>query len=103
MRKNRKANIPIVFLVIGIVAICGFAILSFVISDGKFSKGFSDISVIEKIRVDKERMEFYGPKGINILESESGNEFDIRPPSTLINREHLYVEQGKIVVGFALG
>ena len=58
--KNRRANIPIVILVIGILAVCVLAIFSFSFSISKSSKSFSDISVIEEVKTKKEKLDFYG-------------------------------------------
>jgi uncharacterized ion transporter superfamily protein YfcC len=65
--KNRRANIPIVVLVIGVVAICGLAIFSFIISAGKFSPEKSKIGVeiIGKINSDIEKFYFYKNAGLS--------------------------------------
>jgi len=57
---NKKANVPIMILVIGVVAICGFAILSFAFSY-KFSsiKDSIGLEVLEKVNSDIEKFEFY--------------------------------------------
>lgn len=60
---NKKANIPITILVIGVVAICILAIGSFVVSNIKLSEN-SNIGYFEKIQSDLEKFYFYINAGV---------------------------------------
>jgi hypothetical protein len=68
--KNKHADIPIVILVIGVVAICGFAILSFSFNDF-FGSALDNLGlgVFEKIHSDVEKFEFYKNIGVSFDEA----------------------------------
>jgi len=93
--KNKKANIPITILVIGVLLICGLALLSFSFSIGEMNK-LSAVSVLEKIKIQKDKMEFYE----NLGEGFSEEEFDIRFDKK--NRKHLFMQEGNVEVWFYL-
>ncbi len=59
--KNKRADIPVMILVLGVIAICGLAILSFIISEKNiFPEGESlGIEVFEQLYSDVEKFEFY--------------------------------------------
>lgn len=54
---NKKADITVTVLTIGIIAVCFFALLSFYISDLSTSKNFEGIGSIEKVNVRAEKGE----------------------------------------------
>ena len=76
--KNKKGNIPITILVIGVVAICVLALGSFVFSSFKLNKSFS-LGVFEDIQSDVENFYFYktqnneGVAASNINATLNGN------------------------------
>jgi len=49
MIKNKKGNLPIIILVLGVLAVCSLALLSFYASNLKVSNNFSGISKMEDI------------------------------------------------------
>ena len=57
--KNKRGDIPITILVIGILAICILAIFSFYSSCKSVKDDFSSISAIEKVLIVKEKISFY--------------------------------------------
>lgn len=57
--KNKKADIPIIILVLGVVAVCGLAILSFYSSGISVKKDFIGLGMMEKINSLSEEIEFY--------------------------------------------
>ena len=68
--KNKKADIPITILVIGVFAICTLAILSFKFIDIKTTKGFYEsIEAIEEMNSQIQKHYFYKNAGVD------GNEF----------------------------
>lgn len=58
-KMSKRGNIPITILVLGVLLVCGLAIFSFYSAKDAFNKGFSDISVIEEVKLEKEKMDFY--------------------------------------------
>lgn len=58
MKRNKRGDIPVTILVIGVVAICMLAIVSFYISDRNAKKGF-DVELIEKAAITGEKISFY--------------------------------------------
>ena len=57
--KNKKADIPIIILVLWVVAVCGLAILSFYSSGISVKKDFIGLGMMEKINSLSEEIEFY--------------------------------------------
>ena len=55
--KNKKADIPIVILVLGVIAVCALAIFSFLSFSFKVGKSFAQVSVTEKL--DAQISEYY--------------------------------------------
>ncbi len=47
--KNKKGNLPIIILVLGVLAVCGLALISFYSSSLKTSNNFSGVSLIEEL------------------------------------------------------
>ena len=85
--KNKRGEIPITILVLGIFAICALALISFVVSDYKFFKSSFDISLIESVHADVEKFHFY----VNYGDSElvAANKINAR-----IDLGNLVVEKG---------
>ena len=73
--KNKKGNIPITILVIGVVAICILALGSFVYSGFKLNKHFS-IGFFEDIQSDVEKFYFYTSDKIKMPNEESASYLD---------------------------
>jgi len=57
--KNKKADIPIVILVLAIIAICLLAIFSFISFNFKVGRAFAQVSVIEKLDTQISEYNFY--------------------------------------------
>ena len=53
--KNKRGDIPITILVIGVLVVCTLAILSFIKSDIEVKKSFSGVDVLEKANMNIER------------------------------------------------
>ncbi|MDP2673181.1 MAG: hypothetical protein Q8O84_05195 [Nanoarchaeota archaeon] len=69
---NKRGDIPVTILVLGVLAVCSLAIFSFYIS-GKNSKGeFVNIKIIEKVGYFSEEIKFY-----NNLEKDSFQEMKV--------------------------
>lgn len=57
--KNKKAQIPIVILVLGVFAICSLAIISFIVSDVQIFKKDFGVNLIESVHADVEKFYLY--------------------------------------------
>jgi hypothetical protein len=77
--KNKKGDIPITILVIGVVAICILAIFSFYFSDRKIKEDLNNIGIIEEAAVMKEKISFY--RNLGFTEEEIAEEFGIKSES----------------------
>lgn len=67
--KDKRADIPITILILGVVALCIFAIINFTISSGKIilnsiREGIM-VELIENLNSDIERFHFYLNAGIS--------------------------------------
>ncbi len=74
--KNKKGDLPITILVIGIVAICVMAIFSFYFSDRRVKQDINDMGIVEEAAIMKEKILFYENLGFN--EEEIKEEFGIK-------------------------
>lgn len=64
-KRNKKGDLPVTLLVLGIFALCGFALLTFFISDFKTNNSFVGISVLQKINSNADQYLFYKNQGIS--------------------------------------
>ena len=95
--RNRKGDIPITILVIGVVAICGLALLSFFSSSFKLEKSFTNVPVIEELNVKIAEYNFYKSQGV--LDSQIEEIMDIVDPA---GERYLLIEKDKIWVRYNL-
>ncbi|MBS3086722.1 hypothetical protein J4422_03405 [Candidatus Pacearchaeota archaeon] len=96
MTKNKRGDIPVTILVMGVVAICILAIVSFYISDRDAKKGF-DIELVEKAAVIGEKISFY-KESLEFSEEEINEIFEVKPSDGL--GKHLLLEQEGIRVRY---
>jgi len=68
--KNKKGDIPVTILVLGIVAVCILAIVSFYASSLKVQKNF-DIQIVKEIKLLREKADFYSNLGFTKEETDS--------------------------------
>lgn len=82
LKNNKKGDIPITILVIGVLAVCVLAILSFFISNNSVKKSFLSIDTVTESVLIKEEVSFYENLGynkeeiktiMNIQEDSQGN------------------------------
>lgn len=90
--KNKKGDIPITILVLGIVAVCILAIVSFNVSLLKVQKNF-DIQIVKEINLIKEKADFYGNLGFSKEETDSvlNIKYDSQGRYILLARESISV------------
>ena len=74
MKMNKRADISIVILVIGIIAVCFLAILSFVKLNKNMNDNFLGIGLIETMNSVEEEFNFYDEK--NEFSGNYGNVFE---------------------------
>ena len=93
MKMNKRGDIPVTILVLGVVAICILAILSFVNLSNKIENDFLGIGLIETMNSIEEELKFYGETG---FEGDYGNVFERR--NVKINIEGNSVKEGRYSV-----
>ncbi|HEB46900.1 MAG TPA: hypothetical protein ENI22_00330 [Candidatus Pacearchaeota archaeon] len=99
MIKNKRGDIPITILVVGILAICLLAIFSFYFSDGNVKKDFAVVGAVEEAKLLKERIDFHGELGFD--NEELKELFDIQhDDAQAIN--FINITRGKISVRYNL-
>ena len=68
--KNKRGDIPVTILVLGVVAICILAILSFFISSFEMKKNF-DIQIVKEAKLAREKFDVYTTLGFTKEEIDS--------------------------------
>jgi len=63
--ESKRGEVPVVILVIGVVAICIFALLSFAFSFNISNKAFISINLLENASAIEEQVQFYKNLGLN--------------------------------------
>lgn len=95
--KNKRADIPVAILVLGVVAVCALALLSFFSSSFKLEKSFIEISSMEETNAKMEEYNFYKTKGVS--EERIKEALDIQQDG---QGKYFLVEQNKIWVRYNL-
>ena len=85
-KMNKKGDIPIVILVMGVLALCILAILSYHTSNNSVKSGFSSIDTVVEAGLIREKISFYNNLGYN--EEQIKTLLDVQEDS-----------QGNIVIG----
>ncbi len=94
--RNQKGNIPVTILVLGVLLICGLMIFSFYLGGKAVSDKISDISIIEKAKLEKEKLDFYRDV-LNRNDLEAKNSIEGFRESDA-HGKHLFLEKGEISV-----
>jgi len=68
---NKLGDVPVMFLAIGVFAICGFALLSFTFSLSKSIGSFEAVSLVEKANSAIDIYEFYKKIGMTQVAIEN--------------------------------
>ena len=93
--KNKKADIPVMVLVIGVFAICCLAILSFVKIEGDIKESFESIELIEKLNSEMERYFFYKNLPALISNDKINEYLNIKTRNDNTGKEERYIDVGK--------
>lgn len=95
MMENKRGDIPITILVIGVIAICGLVIFSFYLYDEKVKKDFIVVEVLEEAKIIGEKISFYS-ENLEFSEEEIYEIFGID------QIDYLYVEGAGLSVKYNL-
>lgn len=92
-RLNKRGDIPITILVIGVLAVCLLAILSFYFSDRAVKNTFVSIDLPEKVAIEVEKISFYKNIGMSQEEIEQllGVKADIQGKFILLEQNGVSV------------
>ena len=92
---NKKADVPIIILVVGIIGICAMAILSFLISEKvEYEENPVEVELLEEIHSDVEKFCLYKNLGlsdeeavsnVNELITEKGKKLTIENENNLLS------------------
>jgi len=91
MIKNKKADIPVTILVIGVFAICSLAIFSFMNSNILGKKDSLGIGLFEEIHSDVEKFYFY-------LSVGDSKEAAAEKINASINKSQLIIERSNEII-----
>ena len=94
---NRKADIPITILVVGVLVVCALAIISFFVSDLSVRSGFTSIETVEEAKLLGEKISFYNNTGMTQEEIEKI--IEVRED---VQGKHVYVEKIGVRVRYNL-
>ena len=61
---NKKASVPVILFVLGVFAVCGFALLSFFLSGFKASNSFVGVDAMHELNIQKDEYNFYLDQGV---------------------------------------
>jgi len=61
---NKKSNVPVILFVIGVFAVCSFALLTFFISGFTTSNSFVGITTVQDLNLQQEEYDFYLSQGV---------------------------------------
>jgi len=96
--KNKKGDIPITILVIGVLAICALAIFSFYSSQRDINESIGSISAIERVLVEKEKIFLY-EKSLKFTQEEIEEIFNIKED---IQGKYITAEKPLLIVRYNL-
>ena len=65
LSRNKKGDVPVTILVIGVFGVCSLALLTFFISDFKVSNSFVGIDIMEKMNAQVDEYKYYQMKGVS--------------------------------------
>ena len=94
--KNKKGDIPITILVIGVVAVCALALLSFLSSGFNIEQSFIGMTLMEEMNSKIDQYSFY--KNVGLSEDEINEILNVQEGSA---GKYLYIEENK--TSFRLG
>ncbi|VVB83241.1 Membrane-bound lytic murein transglycosylase C [uncultured archaeon] len=86
--RNRKGDIPTNILVLGIVLVCGIALISFFYSTVKMRDSFVGIGLVEQLNSQIEENSFYGRQvGTVAVSGDIGTAINYASENKIVNRK----------------
>jgi len=92
MINNKKGDVSITILVIGVIAVCALAIFSFINSSFNEAQSFTGVSLMEELNAKIDAYYFYQLQGLNSEQIKSILEED---KYVQMNNNQLYLEKTK--------
>ena len=96
-KMNKRGDIPVTILVLGVLAICLFAIFSFYTSDGNVKEDFQVVGAVEEASLVRERIELH--RNLGFEEAEIKEIFGIEKEG---GRDFITIQKDKINVSYIL-
>jgi len=62
---NKKSSVPVTLLVIGVFALCAFALFTFFLSEFKFSNSFVVVDFVRQANLQSEEFSYYLNKNVS--------------------------------------
>ncbi len=93
---NKRGDVPVTLLVLGVVLICILAIVSFYVSLGIFNKNF-DLGTVKEIKLMREKIDLYSNLGFtkDQIDSALGIKYDNQG-------RYLFLDRGFISIRYNL-
>jgi len=92
--RRKKADIPVMILVIGIIAICSLTLLSFFITESRIVGFFSGIKNMQELSSGIDQYQFY--KNAGISDENISNKLRIIQDSN--GQRYLYIEENSTII-----
>jgi len=70
-KMNKRADIPITILVIGVILVCAVALFSFISSTINTRNSFTGVGLVEQMSAQVEQADFYSLQGFSEIKQES--------------------------------
>jgi len=87
--ENKKADIPVMILVIGVIGICSLTLLSFFINGSRVSGYFSGVVKMQELSFEIDKYTFY--KNLGLSDEEINSKMNILTDSE--GQRYIYVEE----------
>ena len=97
-KKNRKADLPVTILVIGVFAVCSLALFSFLMSSLEAGNSFIGVGLMENLNSQINSYYFYKSKGIS--EDILNSKFNIQENKLIVKKTD---ERFSLTEGFDSG
>ena len=95
--RNKKGDVPVTILVLGVFIICSLAIASFYIANNKVKKDFYSVDVVKSMSLYKDRIQFYKNTGLSADQIKELFNALISEDGKMLN-----LNQGKVSINYAL-
>jgi hypothetical protein len=97
--RTKKADIPIVILVIGVIALCSLTLLNLFVSESRVVGSFYGVSLMHGLSLDIDKYNFY--KNLGLSDEEINSKMNILVDTE--GQRYFYAEEKKTFVELGLG